>query len=153
MTCTTIRTTQKNPKFCVYKPRNVFIHTPKQAGTAGQGEKQQKNQEFWPIEVSLGEKCDFLGGFGWGEGGERGFGDMGTAQGQTHPSPSRSQGIGWEFGVFHQISQFFHLCCSLIIHASAAPIQQLIRVWEPPKIDFIFSLCCRWIPLFFWIFF
>lgn len=95
MTCTTIRTTQKNPKFCVYKPRNVFIHTPKQAGTAGQGEKQQKNQEFWPIKASLGEKCDFLGVLDEGRVVRGGLGTWGQHRDKLiHPHPAAKELVG-----------------------------------------------------------
>lgn len=76
----------------MYKPIKVFIHTPKEGGTAQQGENQKKIRNFpsFPTGKSVtGEKIRLFVEF---YGGERGFGDI-----HIHP---------WE--IFYLILFFFY---------------------------------------------
>lgn len=105
----------------MYKPRNVFIHTPKEAGTAEQGEKQQKKSEFLAHQTLTGRKMKLFGGL---DEVRVVRGDMGTAQGQTHPShPSAKEffgNLGRNLLGLSSNFPIFHLCCSLIIHPSSS---------------------------------
>lgn len=50
----------------MYKPIKVFIHTPKEGGTAQQGENQKKSEistHFPQVNLSLGGKSDYLWNF------------------------------------------------------------------------------------------
>lgn len=117
----------------MYKPRNVFIHTPKEAGTAEQGEKQQKKSEFLAHQTLTGRKMKLFGGL---DEVRVVRGDMGTAQGQTHPShPSAKEffgNLGQEFvGFFIRFPNFPFV----LFPDHSSIIQQLIGGWVPPKID------------------
>lgn len=96
----------------MYKPRNVFIHTPKDSRDSRTRRKAAKKSGILAQQTLTGGKMRLSGGFwvrgGWWEG-IWGHGDS-TGTNSSIPIPQPRNWLGIWGRNFHQISQFCHLC-------------------------------------------
>lgn len=121
MTCTTTTTTKKTPKSVCINPEMCLYTPQRRQGQQNKEKSSKKNQNFWPIKLSLGGKWNYLGvwmRWGWWEGT---WGQHRDKLIHPIPQPRNSLGIwGRNLLGFSSDSPIFHLCCSLIIHPSSS---------------------------------
>lgn len=111
---------------CLYTPQ-------RRQGQQNKEKSSKKKSEFLAHQTLTGRKMKLFGGL---DEVRVVRGDMGTAQGQTHPShPSAKEffgNLGQEFvGFFIKFPNFPFV----LFPDHSSIIQQLIGGWVPPKID------------------